>query len=299
MIYDCLIIGAGPAGLSAGIYAVRSGLKTIVLESKMPGGLLNYTNEVKNYPGFKNISGPDLAMAMYEHFKSFDVEYKNEDVVDLIDGKIKKVVTQNGEYMAKNVVIASGRTRRKLNLEMEDELRGNGVSYCALCDGHFYKDKHVGVVGAGDSSLEEALYLANIVDKVTIIVRGKSLSGNDNLIRRVKDNDKIEILFGKNVVELLSTDGKLDGIKLDDEAIVTLDALFVYIGFEPILPFRSDIGLETDKGYIVVDDDFMTSIDGIYAVGDIAKKKIYQIITASAEGATAATAIARKLTKEK
>ena len=297
MIYDCLIIGAGPAGLSAGIYAVRSGLKTIVLESKMPGGLLNYTNEVKNYPGFKNISGPDLAMAMYEHFKSFD--YKNEDVVDLVDGKIKKVITQNGEYMAKNVVIASGRTRRKLNLEKEDELRGNGVSYCALCDGHFYKDKHVGVVGAGDSSLEEALYLANIVDKVTIIVRGKSLSGNDNLIRRVKDNDKIEILFGKNVVELLSTDGKLDGIKLDDEAIVTLDALFVYIGFEPILPFRSDIGLETDKGYIVVDDDFMTSIDGIYAVGDIAKKKIYQIITASAEGATAATAIARKLTKEK
>ena len=134
MIYDVIIIGAGPAGMSAGIYSARSGLKTLVLESKMPGGLINYTNEVKNYPGFKNISGPDLAMAIYDHFREYDIDYKNEEVVDLKNGKIKTVVTSKNEYEGKTVIIASGRTRRSLNLPNENELRGGGVSYCALCD---------------------------------------------------------------------------------------------------------------------------------------------------------------------
>ena len=298
MVYDVIIIGLGPAGISAAIYAKRSGLKTLVIESKMPGGLLNYTNVVNNYPGFINISGPDLSFKMYEHFKSYDIEYKNEEVIDLVDGEIKKIMTSSGEYETKNVIIATGRSRRSLNLPHEEELRGGGISYCAMCDGHFYKDKSVGVVGAGDSSLEEALYLANVVRDVTIIVRGNRLSGNDELVKKVENSQNIRVLFGKNVKELLIQDGKLKGVLLDDGEQVELSGLFVYIGFDPVLPFRSDVGIEKENGYIKVNEDGETNIPGIYAAGDIVKKSLYQIISAESEGAIAATSIIRKLTKK-
>ena len=170
MVKDLVIIGLGPAGIAASIYAKRSGLDILVFESKMPGGLLNYTNVVNNYPGFINITGPDLATKMFEHFSTFNIEYKSEDVTKIEDGKIKTVYTQKGEYKCKNIIIATGRSRRSLNLEGESDLVGKGISYCALCDGHFYKDKNVAVVGAGDSSLEESLYLAKIAKNVTIIV---------------------------------------------------------------------------------------------------------------------------------
>ena len=298
MVYDIIIIGAGPSGMSAAIYAVRSGLKTLVIESKMPGGLLNYTNEVKNYPGFKAITGPDLAWKIYEHFQDYNIEYKNEEVMDLVVGDVKEVITASNKYKTKNVIIASGRNRRSLNLAHEDELRGNGISYCALCDGHFYKDKSVGVVGAGDSSLEEALYLAKLAKDVKIIVRGSLLGGNQELIKRVEECENIEVIFNSNVKELLIEDGKLGGVKLDNDEELSLSGLFIFIGFDPVLPFKSDIGLEKEKGYVLVDENCETNIAGIYAVGDIIKKNLYQIISAECEGATAATAIARKLTKK-
>lgn len=298
MIYDVIIIGLGPAGLAASIYAKRSGLKVLVLEAKMPGGLLNYTNVVNNYPGFINISGPDLASKMYEHFKSLDIELKNEDVIDIEVGETKRVVTSLQSYETKNVIIATGRTRRSLNLPGESELRGSGISYCAMCDGHFYKGKDVAVVGAGDSSLEEALYLSQIVNKVTIIVRGKVLTGNKELVQRVEQAKNIEVKFGKNIVELISEDGILTRVKLDDESTLDVSGLFVYIGFDPILPFKTDLGLENEKGYLIVDENFETNQEGVYAVGDIIKKKLYQIISAEYEGASAASAIAAKLTKK-
>lgn len=298
MIYDVIIIGLGPAGLAASIYAKRSGLRVLVLEAKMPGGLLNYTNVVNNYPGFINISGPDLASKMYEHFKSLDIELKNEDVIDIEVGETKRVVTSLQSYETKNVIIATGRTRRSLNLPGESELRGSGISYCAMCDGHFYKGKDVAVVGAGDSSLEEALYLSQIVNKVTIIVRGKVLTGNKELVQRVEQAKNIEVKFGKNIVELISEDGILTRVKLDDESTLDVSGLFVYIGFDPILPFKTDLGLENEKGYLIVDENFETNQEGVYAVGDIIKKKLYQIISAEYEGASAASAIAEKLTKK-
>lgn len=298
MIYDVIIIGLGPGGIASSIYAKRSGLNVLVLESKMPGGLLNYTNVVNNYPGFMNITGPDLAMKMHEHFKSFNIECKSEEVVDLVLGETKKVITNKGEYETKNVIIATGRSRRSLNLPHENELRGGGISYCAMCDGHFYKGKNVGVVGAGDSSLEEALYLANIVNKVTIIVRGSTLSGNAELVRQVENKKNIEVLFKKNIKELVIEDSILSGVKLDDDEIIELNGLFVYIGFDPILPFKTDLGLKCEKGYIVVDKNCETNIEGVYAIGDIIKKDLYQIISAECEGAIASTAIARKLTKK-
>lgn len=296
MVKDIIIIGMGPAGIAASIYARRSGLDILVLESKMPGGLLNYTNVVNNYPGFINITGPDLALKMLEHFNSFNIEYKNEDVIEVKDGDVKTVITRQGEYKCKNVIIATGRSRRKLNLKGEDRLVGHGISYCALCDGHFYKGKDVIVVGAGDSSLEEALYLSKIVKSVTIVVRGKKLAGNQSLIDEVNRTENIKIEFEKNVVELLTDEEHLIGVKLDDDRVLDTNAVFVYIGFEPAIPFKHDLNFETDKGYLVVDKDFETNVSGIYAVGDIIKKDLYQIISAEYEGASAASAISRKLT---
>lgn len=296
MVKDLVIIGLGPAGIAASIYAKRSGLDVLVFESKMPGGLLNYTNVVNNYPGFINITGPDLAMKMFEHFSTFNIEYKNEDVTKIEDGKIKTVYTQKGKYKCKNIIIATGRSRRSLNLEGESDLVGKGISYCALCDGHFYKDKNVAVVGAGDSSLEESLYLAKIAKNVTIIVRGKSLAGNKSLVDEVNKTENIEVLFNKNVIELITDNGKLSGLKLDDGKDISVNGLFVYIGFDPIIPFADRLAFNNDKGYLIVDKNFETSVEGIYAVGDIIKKDLYQIVSATFEGASAANAVVRKLT---
>ncbi len=297
MIYDIIIIGAGPGGISAAIYAKRSGLKVLVLESKMLGGLINYTNIVDNYPGFPQVTGPKLAEAMLEHFNSLNIEIKYENVVDLILDNDKKVITNKGEYLCKNVIIATGRMRRSLNVPGEKDLRGGGISYCAMCDGHFYKDKDVIVVGAGDSALEEAIYLSKIVKSVTMLVRGKTLTGAKSLIQEVEQAKNINIIYNVTIEELLNKDNKLTGVRLNSGKELTAEGIFVYIGFDPILPFKSDIGIEREKGYILVKDNFETNIPGVYAIGDIIKKELYQIISAEYEGARAATDIARKLTK--
>ena len=297
MVYDLIIIGLGPAGIAASIYAKRSGLNVLVLESKIPGGLVNYTNVVNNYPGFINIDGPSLANKMYEHFKSLDIEYRNEDVIELCSGEVKIVKTRNNEYKSKYVIIATGRSRRSLNLRAEKELQGRGISYCALCDGHFFKGKDIAIVGAGDSSLEEALYLSKIVKSIKIIVRGTVLTGNKELVDSVNKADNIEVLYKKNVTELLSENEMLSGVILDDGTTLKVSGLFVYIGFDPILPFKTEITFKNNKGYLITDEHFETSEKGIYAAGDIINKEMYQIISAEYEGAVAANDIAKKLTK--
>lgn len=297
MIYDAIIIGLGPAGISAAIYAKRSGLNVLALESEIPGGLINYTYEVDNYPGFNKVSGSDLANAMYEHLKTFDVTIKYERVTDIILGENKKIISDKGEYFAKTVIIATGRKRRKLGLPLEEELSGHGVSYCALCDGNFFKDKTVAVVGSGDSAFEEALYLAKIANHVTILMRSNSSKANVDLIKKVEKNEKIKIEKSVEVVELIKRDDKLESVNLSNGTNLKIDGLFIYVGFEPNKIFEQ-LDLKTDDGYIVVDESFETNIDGIYAVGDAIKKDLYQIISAEYEGASAAIAIARKLTKK-
>ncbi len=297
MTVDVAIIGLGPAGIAAAIYAKRSGLSVLAFESSVPGGLVNYTFEVDNYPGLKKISGPDFAMDLYEHFKSFDIEMKSEEVIDFEDGDIKKIITNKGEYKAKKIIIATGRKRRMLGLDREGELLGKGISYCALCDGNFYKNEDVIVVGSGDSAFEEALYLSNITKSVKILVRKEASKANADLSERVKLRENISILYNTEVKELITEDDRLSGVKTSNEEVIEAKGLFIYVGFDPIVPFKTEHDFEKKNGYLVVDKNYETNIKGVYAVGDIIYKDLYQIIAAEYEGAVAASSIARELTR--
>lgn len=294
MIYDLIIIGMGPAGVSAAIYAKRAGLNVLCLDEAMIGGYLNYIDRIDNYPGLYGISGPDFAFKLFEHIQNLNIEFKNKKVLSIIDGDVKKVIIDNEEFLSKYVVIATGRTARELGLEKERELLGKGISHCALCDGAFYKNKIVAVVGGGNSALQEALHLANIADKVYLIHRNNEFRAVKELADRVQEKENIICMMNVNIKELMNDDNKLTGLVLDNGDSLDVDGLFVYVGFVPGTGFAKDLGIVNDKGYIVVNDDYETSLEGIYAIGDIIDKKVYQISTAVAEGTIVATNIIEK-----
>lgn len=294
MIYDLIIIGMGPAGVSSAIYAKRAGLNVLCLDKAMIGGYLNYIDRIDNYPGLYGISGPDFAFKLFEHVNSLNIEFKNKNVVSIIDGEVKKVITDNEEFLCKNIIISTGRSARRLGLENEVELVGKGISNCALCDGAFYKNKVVGVVGGGNSALQEALHLANIADKVYLIHRKNKFSAIDELVNRVNSNNRIVQLLGTNIIKFETEDNKLSDLIFDDGTSLKVDGLFVYIGFVPSTEFANELGITNENGYILVNDSYETKLDGIYAVGDIIDKKVYQISTAIAEGTIAVANIIEK-----
>lgn len=294
MIYDLVIIGMGPAGVSAAIYAKRAGLNILCLDKSMIGGYVNYIDKIDNYPGLNGISGPDLAMNFFEHLNKLDIEFKNKKVISIIDGDIKKIITENEEYLSKFIIIATGRKARYLGLENEKELIGRGISHCALCDGNFYKDKIVAVVGGGNSALQEALHLSNICKKVYLIYRGEEFKVKGQIIDKINEKNNINKLMGINVSELKVENSKLNGLKFDNGKELDVDGLFVYIGFEPGTEFAATLGVTDKDGYILVNNKYETVINGIYAVGDIIKKDYYQISTAVADGAIAAINIVEK-----
>ncbi len=294
MIYDLIIIGMGPAGVSAAIYAKRAGLNVLCLDEAMIGGYLNYIDRIDNYPGLYGISGPDFAFKLFEHIQNLNIEFKNKKVLSIIDGDVKKVITDNEEFLSKYVVIATGRTACELGLENERELLGKGISHCALCDGAFYKNKIVAVVGGGNSALQEALHLANIADKVYLIHRNNEFRAVKELADRVQEKENIICVMNVNIKELMNDDNKLTGLVLDNGDTFDVDGLFVYVGFVPGTEFAKDLGIVNDKGYIVVNNDYETLLEGIYAIGDIIDKKVYQISTAVAEGTIVATNIIEK-----
>ena len=288
-MYDIIIIGAGPAGLTAAVYARRAGKTALVLESVTYGGQIIKTKDIENYPAEGKITGVELAKKMYEQAKELGTEFEFEEVVELkTDGDEKVVVTEDGEYRAKAVVIATGSAERKLGLENEDKLTGKGVSYCATCDGAFFKGKVVAVAGGGNSALYEALYLADLVEKVYLIHRREELRGDDILVDKLKEKGNVEFVLGSNVTELIG-DEKLEAIKINDEKVIEVSALFVAIGREPKNDFAKDIEKD-ESGYILADEDCKTNIDGIFVAGDTRTKKVRQIVTAVSDGATAATA---------
>ncbi len=287
MKYDLIIVGMGPAGISGAIYAMRSGLEVLVLEKNAPGGLMNQTNVVNNYPGYPSITGPDLSAKFFEHLVSLKIPYQINEVTDILDGDpYKKVVTKKGTFETKTVVIATGRENKKLGLANEKELMGKGISYCALCDGSLYKDKIVTVIGAGNSAFEEGLYLANIAKEVIILSRSEQIIADDILQDKLAEKKNVTIKFNVQVKEIMGQD-KLEKVVLSNGEELITDGLFIYIGYVPATDYVRDLGICNEDGYIIVDNKNETKIKGIYAAGDITKKHVYQIVTASSDGVEA------------
>lgn len=299
VIYDAIVIGSGVAGMTAAIYLKRAGVNVLVLDKSIPGGQVNTTLEISNYPGFSNIDGPTLAYNISQQVKDNDVEIKYAEVLDIKDNEVKEIITNQGNFYSKKIIIATGRIPRKLGLENENKLMGRGVSWCATCDGAFYRNDEVAVVGGGNSALEEALYLSAIVKKVYILVRGDKFRGDDILVKQLSKKANIEVLFETQIKTLNEKDNKLDSITLSNGITINTKALFIYIGFDPVLTPFKNLNLEVSiDNYIVTDKDNRTNIFGIYACGDIVKKHFYQIATAVSDGAVAALALKEDIDKE-
>lgn len=293
-IYDLLVLGGGPAGITAGIYAKRAGLNVAIIEKNMPGGAVNTTFEVENFTGFSKIGGMELATKMFEHLSNLNVPIIFDEVkCAKIEGDIKTVECFGGVYQAKSVILAFGASVRKLNLENEKKFVGRGVSYCATCDGNLFKGEKVALVGGGNTALEDALYLANICSDVYLIHRRNEFRGVDILSKQVESKGNIHLVLN-SVVSEISGDDRLKTVVVKDlESGVAqnldVSALFVCIGRGPDTEMI-DGNLKLDEnGYIKTDETCKTSVEGVYACGDIRTTPLRQIITACADGAIAAT----------
>lgn len=296
MKYDYIIIGMGPAGVSAAIYAKRAGLKVLCLDKGMIGGYLNFIDSVDNYPGYKHITGPDLAYQMYEQMQDLKIEYKNEEVRDiLVVDDVKKVITNKSVYETSFVLIATGRISSNLGLEHEEELLGKGISHCALCDGNFYKDKDVAVIGNGEGALREAIYLSGICKSVYLINRFKNYRAPEVVIEQIMKRENILKLNEIMVKEIIPNEGVLGGIVLSDGTKLKLEGMFIYAGYKPGTNFKTNLEIMNEKGYINVNCYGETTVAGVYAAGDVVNKEVYQIVTAVAEGAIATLDIIKKI----
>ena len=294
VIYDTVVIGSGVAGMTAAIYLKRANLNILLLEKSAPGGQINRTASITNYPGIKEIDGPSLSLNMLEQLKSLDIETKYGNVLNITDGEIKTIKTDLEEIKTKTVLIATGRNPKELGLEHEKQLTGRGVSWCAICDGPLYKDKIVAVVGGGNSAFEEALYLSTIVKKLYLIHRRDTFRADNILVEKLKEKENVEFILNSTITKLNEKDNHLESIEVNNKEI-KVDGLFIYIGFKPETDIFNNLNLELDDGYILVDKNMKTNIKGIYAAGDVIKKDYYQISTAVGEAATAALTIKRDL----
>ena len=295
--FDCIVIGAGIAGVTASIYLKRAGLKILLLEKKAIGGQIINTSEIENYPTIENIDGTSFSLQLQNQIKKLEIPIEYKEVLDIqINGDLKIVKTKDNEYITKNIIIATGRIPRKLNLDNEDKLLGRGISYCATCDGYFYKNKKVAIVGGGNSALEAAIYLSKICNSVTVINRGEKLRADEELQNEVKLLENVKILYNEEILSLGEKDGILNYLTLKNNEI-SIDGLFVYIGLVPTLPFIKNIDLKLENGYIAVNQKMETNIPGIYACGDIIKKDVYQIVTAASDGCIAALSLKKDINK--
>lgn len=299
-MYDIIIIGSGIAGLTSAIYALNNKRKVLILESQTYGGQIINSNIINNYPGFLEISGFDLMTNIYNQVKNLGGVIKYEEVLEVT--KNKKVITKNETYEAKSIIISTGLAPRKLNLENEDKFIGKGISYCATCDGSFYKDKDVMVVGGGNTAIEDVIYLSNICKKVYLVYRRKELRKDVNLTEKVKRLSNVEIIYNSNIEKLNGDESlsSVDIINKDTEKItnIIIDGLFVAIGKIPSGNIFKDLLNVTENGYIITDEDCHTNIDGIYAAGDIRKKNLRQLVTAASDGAIAAIEAIKYINKK-
>lgn len=294
--FDVIIVGAGVSGMTAAIYLKRAGIDFLLLEQSYPGGQINRADSVKNYPGILDIDGPTLVINMVEQLNELNISIDYEQVIDIKDKVEYKIVqTNKNEYKAKIVLLATGRIPRELGLENEKSLIGKGISWCASCDGNFYKDMDVAVVGGGNTAISDALYLSNICNKVYIIHRRDTFRADNMLLATAKKKNNIEFVTNANVISLISDGKKLCGIKLDNAQDISISGLFEAIGNVPTVDYLKSLDIKTLDDYIIVNDKMETSVKGIYASGDAIKKDLYQVVTANGEGATAANAIIKYL----
>ncbi len=294
-MYDVVIVGMGIGGVTSGIYARQANLKVLMLESKIPGGILNNINKVENYTGLPSILGYEFADNLTKQVEHLKIPYKIETVEKIEVLNDKKLIHTNKEvYETKNIIFATGRKPKFLGVDKEKDLLGKGLCTCATCDGMFYKDKDVAVVGGGNSALQEALYLANIVNKIYLLVRKDHFRGSELLVEAVKNNEKIEIMFESQIEKINETDGKIESILLNTGKTINVSGVFIYVGYAPDTSLIKHLDIVCENGYVLVDENYETKVKGLYAVGDVIKKELYQLITAAAEGALAATHIANK-----
>ena len=285
--YKVVIIGSGIAGMTSSIYLKRGGIEPLIIENSVPGGTLNIIPSIENYPGYEKVSGPDLAINMYNQV--------NDLKIPILSRNIKEIDLENkiidNEILFDYLITATGRRHKLLKVEGEDKLLGRGVSTCALCDGNFYKDKEVVVVGGGNSALTESLYLSNICKKVTIIYRKDKFNCEDYLINRVLNTKNIKVIYNANVINYNTKDGILTSVLLDNKKEVKTSGVFLSIGSTP----NSEMfDVDKDNGYIITSNNYETNISNVYAIGDVIKKDYYQLINASYEGMIAALDIINK-----
>jgi len=292
-IYDVIIIGAGPAGMTAAVYTSRANLSTLMLERGVPGGQMANTEEVENYPGFEHILGPELSTKMFDHAKKFGAEYAYGDVKEVIDGKeYKTIKVGNKEYKARSIIISAGAEYKKLGVPGEEELGGRGVSYCAVCDGAFFKNKELVVVGGGDSAVEEGVYLTRFASKVTIVHRRDELRAQKILQDRAFANEKIDFIWNHTIKKINDKDGKVGSVTListldGTEQEFAADGVFIYIGMVPLTKPFEGLGITNSNGYIETNEQMETKVPGIFAAGDIREKTLRQIVTATGDGSIA------------
>lgn len=293
-IYDVIIIGAGPAGMTAAVYTSRANLSTLMIERGVPGGQMMNTEEVENYPGYDSILGPDLSNKMFEHAKKFGAEYAYGDIKEIIDGKEFKIVKAGSkEFKARAIIIATGAEYKKLGVPGENELGGRGVSYCAVCDGAFFKNKQLVVVGGGDSAVEEGVYLTRFAEKVTIVHRRDQLRAQKILQDRAFANEKVDFIWNHTVKAINEKDGKVGSVTLvstvdGTEKEFPCDGVFIYIGMIPLTKPFENLGITNEAGYIETNELMETKVPGIFAAGDVREKQLRQIVTATGDGSIAA-----------
>jgi len=305
-IYDLIIVGGGPGGLTAGIYTMRAALKTVLIEKGLTGGQITLSDEVENWPGTERIKGAELAMNFTQHAQSYGLEILNREVLAVEPGReYHSVVLDNKERLAAHAIILStGGNPRKLNIPGEDTNYGKGVSYCAVCDGFFFRNKTVVVIGGGDSAAEESLYLAKLAKQVYIVHRRDALRAGMLLQQRIREECKIEVLWNSIPIAVNSDDSGVRSVAIEstqtgEKREVATDGVFIFIGFNPnnqLVP--PDIHLDSN-GYVITDHKCETNVPGMFAIGDLREKYARQIITAAADGATAALAAAHYVENKK
>ncbi|MFV0561364.1 MAG: thioredoxin-disulfide reductase [Enterococcus sp.] len=292
-MYDVIVIGAGPAGMTAALYASRSNLSVLMIERGAPGGQMNNTAEIENYPGFDSIMGPELSAKMYDNVTKFGTENAYGIVQDIKDhGDFKEVICEDKSYQGKTVIIATGCVHRKLGVKGEEEFAGRGVSYCAVCDGAFFRNRKLVVVGGGDSAVEEAIYLTQFASEVVIVHRRDELRAQKIIQDRAFANEKISFVWDSVLEEIVGNEMVVTGVKIrnvktDEETELEANGVFIYVGLDPLTePFKAS-GLTNAAGWIETDQNMQTSMPGVYAIGDVREKDLRQITTAVGEGGIA------------